>query len=641
MTHPIKVSVILIFWGYCACAQTGGSSLFMKTIDKAESLSFQNIDSALYYGNEALQMGQKMDSTRWVFQAYRTLGLINEDNNRLLEAKYAYGQALRLAESVLPVNDQLMIYTDWAIIHKKLGQYVIAEEYHRLTIARATEIGNWEMVEEGYHGLGTMYSMMSDFDAAIAVYLKSIEAAEKWGNKAGVVLTQQNISNVYCKSKKYKLALDNIAIAYQLALPLGDSIRIASILSVYGNIESANGSLDSALVKHLAALAIFTKVEDKARMSESLSAVADVYFQQKNYWKAEDYFNLCARYIQYMPAYGKANFFEQLSAFYKTSNRIKEALAAVDTSLSICHTFGFKEVAIQDYLRKSQIYKDQEKFAFAYLNLDSAYQLNLGLNKEAKQQELAAEQFRLDIKKRDIQIENQSKQIASSRLVKYLLIGGLLLLSTLLFYSWKQMQAKRAATARVELLMKELHHRVKNNFQIISSIMRLQARQTTNPDLSKALGESRSRLEAIAMIHQQFYQSENIEVINFYQFLTNLIEKLTFTYQIHGKPFDLKLSVQNHYLHSDIALPLGLIINELLTNFFKYAYSSVDSPCLSLSVSDQCLKYSDNGNSLSPSFDIEKSNSFGIQIIRSLTEQLKGKYRFYYENGLSFETSFS
>ena len=59
MTHPIKVSVILIFWGYCACAQTGGSSLFMKTIDKAESLSFQNIDSALYYGNEALQMGQK------------------------------------------------------------------------------------------------------------------------------------------------------------------------------------------------------------------------------------------------------------------------------------------------------------------------------------------------------------------------------------------------------------------------------------------------------------------------------------------------------------------------------------------------------------------------------------------------------
>ena len=166
-------------------AQSDVSKSIEETISKAKDFSFQNIDSALFYAQKALREAQKIDSPRLVFHAQRALGLIYEDNNRLTDAQKYYAVAVELAKTTLPVDDQLTIFTDWAIIHKKLGAYKIAEEYHRLTIDLAEKTSNWEIVEDGYHGLGTMYSMTSDFDKSLQSYLKSIEAAEHWNNQKG------------------------------------------------------------------------------------------------------------------------------------------------------------------------------------------------------------------------------------------------------------------------------------------------------------------------------------------------------------------------------------------------------------------------------------------------------------------------
>ena len=185
--------------------------------EKADSFTYIHIDSALYYANSALNLAEKAHNTTSIFKAYRTIGYIYEENSRFVEAQKAYKNALDLAENQLSDYDKCAIYTDWAIIHKKMGQYLITQDYHWRTLKIAEKIGNWELVENGYNGLGTLFAMMSDYEKSISYYLKSIEAAEKWGNKMGVVITNENISSLYINAKNYELAERTIAKTYDLA----------------------------------------------------------------------------------------------------------------------------------------------------------------------------------------------------------------------------------------------------------------------------------------------------------------------------------------------------------------------------------------------------------------------------------------
>jgi two-component sensor histidine kinase len=203
------------------------------------------------------------------------------------------------------------------------------------------------------------------------------------------------------------------------------------------------------------------------------------------------------------------------------------------------------------------------------------------------------------------------------------------------------MTAKQRAFDYAELLLKELHHRVKNNLQTITSIMRLQSRKVTDPSVSAIISESRSRLEAMSMIHQQLYRTDNVKIINIRFFIDDLIEKIKFTYGFHNTPLDVQIDIENENLDVDMALPLGLILNELLTNSCKYAYPSVPEPSMRILIDKNRFYYTDNGCGLPPNFEIEKSDSFGMHLIVTLAQQLRTKYRFYNDNGLAFEMIFN
>jgi two-component system, sensor histidine kinase PdtaS len=210
----------------------------------------------------------------------------------------------------------------------------------------------------------------------------------------------------------------------------------------------------------------------------------------------------------------------------------------------------------------------------------------------------------------------------------------------LLFFTWRQMKAKQKAQKRAELLMQELHHRVKNNLQTVSSIMRLQARGISDPSVALVIAESRSRLETISMIHQQLYREDEVQTINFKHFIGDLVEKLQFTYNLNDKPLDIQIDIENPQLDVDKALPLGLILNELLTNSFKYAYPSVAAPKLIVKLDKHRFHYADNGNGSAANVECVNNRSFGLQLIHSLSQQLRGKCRFFNEDGLAFELNF-
>ena len=391
-------------------AQVVSSTDITTTLSKASALSFQNIDSALYFVNQAFAAAQSIDSPRLVFKVQQAMGRIYEDNNRLLEAQKAYQVALDIANTQLQAKEQFSIYTDWAIVHKKLGQYDIARQYHLLTVTRAEKLGNWATVEDGYHGLGTLYSMLSDFNQSIQYYHLSIQAAEKWGNKKGIVLTNQNISNIYLKAKNYEMALAQIEKTAKLATHLGDSVRIAAVLRIYGNINSAMNKLPEALEKHLIAKAIFEKKGDKSRLAESYLAIADLYFKMKDYSLAEAYFNQCIALKPFLQSYTYADYCHKLGIFFQAQQQSDKAIAAHKDCLKVTDTFGFKELARESHIALSDIFTQKKAFEKALIHLYAANKISDVLFEEDKHKNMTEAQFKFDTEKKDIEIANHIRK---------------------------------------------------------------------------------------------------------------------------------------------------------------------------------------------------------------------------------------
>ena len=624
----------LFFYGF-ALAQS--PKVIREYLDKAQGFSFSNLDSALFFAQSALTAARQLDSNDLIFNALCTEGSIYQDNNRLQDAQKVYAEALDLAEKKMSKESQLEIFNDWAIIHKKMGQYAIAETYHCRTIAEAAQIGNWEMVEMGYHGLGTMYSMMGDFDKCLVAYLKSIEAAEKWGNTEGVVLTNQNISNVYYKVKNYEMARQNIAKTDEMAVKLGDSSRLSSVLRVYASIESTSGHYAEALQKLSLSQLILEKLGDKTRLAETYSAIAYIYQQQKEYSKAAYFLDKCAGMSQYLSSYALADFLYKKGNLLTIKGSLDSAIICFNQSLAITDSLGFKEVARDNHLVLARIFEEKSDYFNAFAHIRLANRLGESLFEEGRQKLMTETKFKFDSEKRELELASQTEKLHQSRQIWQILAVALAVALVLLLFTWRQMKAKQKAQKRAELLMQELHHRVKNNLQTVSSIMRLQARGIKDPSVALVISESRSRLETISMIHQQLYREDEVQTINLKHFIGDLVEKLHFTYDLNDKPLDVQIDIENTQLDVDKALPLGLIINELLTNSFKYAYPSVAEPKLIIKLNKQRFYFADNGLGSAANVECVNNRSFGLQLIHSLSQQLHGKCRFFNDNGLAFE----
>jgi PAS domain S-box-containing protein len=193
-----------------------------------------------------------------------------------------------------------------------------------------------------------------------------------------------------------------------------------------------------------------------------------------------------------------------------------------------------------------------------------------------------------------------------------------------------------------KVLLKEIHHRVKNNLQVMSSILYLQFRNA--PSEIKILTEEyQNRILAMSLIHEQLYRSDDLAHIDFHNYISNLTANLFECYGICSELITLAIEVEDILLSLDQSIPLGLIINELVSNALKYAFPEKHGQ-ISISLiqeNDQIiLTISDNGVGLRDDFDLENADGLGMQLILSLVEQLEGSLNYDGKNGLTIKISF-
>ncbi|BAU40643.1 PAS domain-containing protein [Leptolyngbya sp. O-77] len=212
----------------------------------------------------------------------------------------------------------------------------------------------------------------------------------------------------------------------------------------------------------------------------------------------------------------------------------------------------------------------------------------------------------------------------------------------------KQADAQiRTSLQEKEVLLKEIHHRVKNNLQVISSLLRMQARRLDDRTTAMLLLESQNRVQSMAIIHEQLYQSANFSQIDLDNYIRTLVANLFQTYGVNPKHIVPAIATHGFSLNLNTAIPCGLIINELVSNALKYAFPEGQSGNITICVEIQppddgttsclgTLTVSDDGVGMPPDLDWQHTNSLGLVIVRSLVAQLQGDLELQRELGTAF-----
>lgn len=209
----------------------------------------------------------------------------------------------------------------------------------------------------------------------------------------------------------------------------------------------------------------------------------------------------------------------------------------------------------------------------------------------------------------------------------------------------------KASLQEKEVLLKEIHHRVKNNLQIISSLLRMQSRHARDTHTGELFKEAQDRVQSMAFIHEQLYQSPDLSSIDFGDYLQTLVNNLFRSYGINHKQIALSIETQGINLTLNSAIPCGLIVNELVSNSLKYAFPDCQQGAISIHLHTQfnpevmvntqaVLKITDDGVGIPQAMVWQNTNSLGLRIVRNLVAQLKGNISLDRQYGTSFTITF-
>ena len=209
----------------------------------------------------------------------------------------------------------------------------------------------------------------------------------------------------------------------------------------------------------------------------------------------------------------------------------------------------------------------------------------------------------------------------------------------------KRQQAEaqiKASLKEKEVMLKEIHHRVKNNLQIICSLLNLQSANIDDEKILNLFKESQNRVRLMALVHEKLYQSDSLENINLRDYIQSLSTYWLCSYEINPNTVNINTDIEDIFLGIDTAVSCGLIINEMVSNSLKYAFSNCQQGTISITarLTSQdifSVEYKDDGIGLPSDFDIDSAKTLGLQLISSLTEQLGGELEVSSERGTKFE----
>ena len=401
------------------------------------------------------------------------------------------------------------------------------------------------------------------------------------------------------------------------------------------------------------ALAIYQRLKAEGLYFHVLINQAVGYRELKRFAESERAFRQIIRYArqqhdQPVLVYALANFTTTLLRMGKLAEAEQVARQALRETQNSPNQVYLK-LGIYEALVEMKERQGDYRLALVNSRLAAAYQDTLMNEQRAK--ELVATETRYRTAEKQREISGLSAQNGRQRRRFWWLLAGTLGLAGLMAVVGGQYRVIRrknrqlvvtthlveerngritAQADKLTLLMRELHHRVKNNLAIVASLLRLQSNRLTDAQAAQAVRESQQRVEAMALIHQSLYLNDDATIVDMHLYVHNLVNYLVRAYGYTPETLRLAVAVEPLELDVDVAMPLGLILNELVTNAFKHALPQTDAPALrivlrSTTTAGLELEIEDNGPGIAAGQSGAPAPGFGNRLVEALVQQLKGE----------------
>ncbi len=464
--------------------------------------------------------------------------------------------------------------------------------------------GNQSELSRAYNNLGVLFFYSGDYDQSWKYYRKSIELDSLLGDSIGVAQSLINLAAISNKWEKYDQAYKYLKRGEKIAEGSDDNQWI--LLSIYEGLSNNylyRDEYDSGLIYLKKSLPLFREAGDHHSTHVNLTGLILAHTGIKNFEKAKEYL-------------AEAELLTQKYDDINLRSRRNRAAATL-----------FSEIG--DY---KKAFEYQILFQANNDSITNQERLRITSDLEQKYQ---AEQRENEISTLKLEQVNARNQRNVTLLALALIIGVTVLL--LILYRVKSRSATAIAKSldEKETLLKEIHHRVKNNLQVVSSLLSMQSRFITDKNALGAVNEGQTRVESMALIHQKLYQENNLSGVNAREYIEDLAEILKQSYET-DTDIDFDYKVEELIIDVDTIIPIGLILNELICNSLKHAFPDKEEGNITIELKEETnklrLEVSDNGIG-SEINATEKS--FGMVLIDSLAMKLKASLNVETKEGTS------
>lgn len=562
----------------------------------------------------------------------------------LLNCFSSFSQNIHKADSLLHVlqhtnvskKEQSILLESIAFYHPKLDTALYLTKQ---SLQLAIEIEDLILQAEAWEGMGLIEQRLGNSSQSLDAVFKALRIYESKKLKERQAASYNQLANIYLSDENYRLAiiyLKRATYIYENSLQKGN--QALTILNL-GEAYRLLGSLDSATTSFQQALKLNKSLQNKIIHSYSLGNLGMVYSTQNKHLAAKENLNKAISILTELEdPYSISIYMAELGKIYRKEKKWSLSEEKFLEALTIAKQNGLKE-QIRDFSAMLvSFYEDQQMYkkALSYQRLYQVYQDSLVNKNNIQKIEQLKSGYEIDKRESKISLLN-TINTNQKRTVILLIIGALLLLFfvSLLYLGNKKIKKtnqilfsqKNIITKREQekaLLLRELNHRVKNNLQMISSLLNLQSHELTGHPAKEAIMSGKYRVEALSLVHRKLYQEGLDTKIRVKEYIEELVLGLFHGYDVKFKP---DFEIDDISINIDMAIPLALIINELIINSLKYAYKNIDHPILKIVMSQKSndsldVQIIDNGIGFTAIKN--KKNSFGIKLITSLIEQLEG-----------------
>ncbi len=557
--------------------------------------------------------------------------------------------------------NQTGIYNDLAWEYSN-GNYDSALYYVGLASKSAEELGDPYWIAVSMEMLALLKEISGQSEEAIKLYFQVIPIRESIEGR-GLENTYNNLAIIFRTQNNHEKAYEYFRQSYLIELRNDNKEGIAESLI---NMAITEKSLDrkDSLNRHLwEALNIGESIDNLRVEAYAMINLASLYSEEEKTDSAMYYYsNALTKSKALNDGSNEVVIKIGLAEIYTDAKRYGEALIHYEQAENIAEELHSIEYLQRIYAGKAKLYEKKRDFEKAYSFTNKSFVLrdsltNIELVAQSNELERKFETEKKERQITQLQLASAEQKLMAEeskdqrRLLIFLTIILALGIWFVLYRNRKQkrtsllLQSKNKTIAAAlhdrEILLKETHHRVKNNLQVVSSLLSIQGREIHDEKALEAVNESKQRVQSMALIHQYLYSEDDLESINMQQYIRQLCANLFNAYKLDHELVKLNVEVEPILLDVDTAVPLGIIINELVTNALKYAFPNNSGGLLTVSLVEENNKLNlcVNDNGIGKNSIKDSHFSFGMKLINAFKNKLKADLEIKTDNGYSVSFS--